>query len=365
MTLPQPAPAALAHSEQVKRRIMREIESAGGWIDFARYMELALYAPGLGYYNAGAAKFGGGGDFVTAPEISSLFGRAIARPIAETLADNRGGVLEVGAGSGKLALDLLCELEKMDALPETYCILELSADLQQRQRALLQERVPRFLDRVTWLDALPASFSGVLVANELLDAMPVHLVHWHDGKILERGVVAGEYGFSWEDRSLSNASLRAIAERIAPAGDYLSEIRLAIPGFIRSIGKMLRCGTAIFIDYGFRPEEFYHPQRNRGTLMCHYRHRSHDDPFHLPGLQDITAHVDFGAVQAAATEVGLEVASYSTQARYLIDCGITDLLREIDPQDAAVYLPLANQVQRLVSPAEMGELFKVIVLRRD
>lgn len=364
MPLPQPAAEALAHSERVRQHIVREIESAGGWIDFVRYMELAMYAPGLGYYSAGADKFGAGGDFVTAPEISPLFGRSLARPVAEVLRATGGDILEVGAGSGKLALQLLSELRKAEALPDHYYILELSADLRQRQQALLRERVPGLCERVQWLDALPQSFSGVVLGNEVLDAMPVHLVHWQRGGMRERGVVIRDRVLAWEDRAIVNEALQQVAARLVPEDDYLSEISLAAPAFIRSVGGMLRKGRAIFIDYGFLREEFYHPQRNRGTLMCHYRHYAHDDPFHLPGLQDITAHVDFSAIGDTARESGLEVVRYSTQARFLIDCGITDLLAETDPQHAAAYLPLANQVQRLTSPAEMGELFKVIVLEK-
>ena len=362
MPLLPPAPEALAHSQRVVEHIARQIQTAGGWIDFSHYMELALYAPGLGYYSAGAKKFGGGGDFVTAPEMSPLFGQALARPVTEMLEKSGGNIIEIGAGSGRLALDLLRELTTLDALPERYWILELSADLRDRQRALLATQAPALLDRVGWLDALPESFHGLVLGNEVLDAMPVRLVLWQRGSILERGVSFANSGFVWEDRLLPAGHLRALAEELRPGEDYLSEISLAVPAFVRSIGQMLRHGAAIFIDYGFLAEEYYHPQRSRGTLMCHYRHRVHDDPFYLPGLQDITAHVDFSAVAAAATQSHLEVTTFTTQARFLIDCGITDLLARTDPRDAAIYLPLANQVHRLLSPAEMGELFKVIVL---
>lgn len=364
MTLPAPTAEAHVHSERVREHITREIVSSGGWIDFARYMDLALYAPGLGYYSAGAEKFGGAGDFVTAPEISSLFGRALARPIAKTLRTIGGDVLELGAGSGKLALDLLTELQALDALPGSYFILELSADLRRRQEMLLSERAPQLAPRVVWLDTWLGEFSGVVLANEVLDALPVHLVHWIGGEVLERGIVIGERGFAWQDRPMANAELDRKARSIQPGDDYVSEISLVAPALVRSIARMLRGGRAIFIDYGFRRDEFYHPQRSRGTLMCHYRHRAHDDPFFLPGLQDITAHVDFTAVEEAAADAGLTVAGYSTQARFLIDCGITELLRQVDAADASTYLPLANQVLRLTSPAEMGELFKVLVLER-
>jgi SAM-dependent MidA family methyltransferase len=365
MPLPPPSTDASAHSEQLREHMAREIASSGGWIDFAHYMELALYAPGLGYYSAGAAKLGGSGDFVTAPEISSLFGRTLARPIAQTLRSIGGDVLELGAGSGKLAVDLLSELESLNALPGTYFILELSADLRQRQQMLIRERAPRLAPRVVWLDALPNAISGVVLANEVLDALPVHIMHWTEGDTVERGVMIGKRGFAWQDRPITNPDLARRATAMRPGEDYVSEISLAVPALIHSVGRMLRHGQAVFIDYGFLHDEFYHPQRAHGTLMCHYRHRAHDDPFFLPGLQDITAHVDFTAVEEAAREAGLTVAGYSTQARFLIECGIAELLGQIDAAHASAYLPLANQVQRLTSPAEMGELFKVIVLARE
>jgi SAM-dependent MidA family methyltransferase len=364
MSLPQPSPDALAHSHLVAEHIQQVIAAGGGWISFARYMELALYAPGLGYYSAGAAKLGSQGDFVTAPEISSYFGRTLARPIANVLRHTGGSILELGAGSGRLALDILGELAGRDELPEQYLILEVSADLRERQRLFLARHAPQFLERLVWLEALPTSFVGVIVANEVLDALPVHVLHWGDEDVLERGVVARADSFAWEMRSLPDGPLRELALRLAPGTDYTSEVSLAVPAFVRGIGAVLLRGRAFFIDYGFLRREYYHAQRKRGTLMCHYRHHAHDDPFYLPGLQDITAHVDFTSVAEAAKGAGLQVATYATQARFLIDSGITDVLAELDPSDAATYLPAANKVQRLLSPAEMGELFKVMVLAK-
>jgi SAM-dependent MidA family methyltransferase len=362
MPLPQPTDDALAHSRRVVDYIQRTIAAAGGWISFARYMELALYAPGFGYYSAGATKLRGAGDFVTAPEISSYFGRTLARPIADWLAKTEGSILEFGAGSGRLALDILSELARRGHLPSQYLILDVSADLRERQQALFRQQGRQFLDRLVWLDALPNSFAGVILANEVLDAMPVHILHWRDESVFERGVASAGDSFTWEERALPAGAVRDFAAQLAPGADYISEVNLALPPFLASIGAMLTHGVALFIDYGFLRPEFYHAQRDRGTLMCHYRHHAHDDPFHLPGLQDITAHVDFTAVGEAAEEAGLQVAGYATQARFLIDNGITDLLAEVDAREAAAYLPLANQVQRLLSPAEMGELFKVMVL---
>lgn len=371
-SLPSPSPEALQHSRAVQELIRAEIAAAGGWISFARYMELALYAPGMGYYSGGAAKFGGAGDFVTAPEISALFGKALARQVAQVLElvsneDNGGGdILEFGAGSGKLALELLLELEKLGRLPGRYLILEVSAELRQRQRELFEQRAPQLAPLVDWLEQLPEKFNGLMLANEVLDAMPVHLVAWRNARIFERGVAWDGEGFVWSERPLLGGELfdaaRALNLPIGPGAHYISEISLAARGFMRSLAGVLQQGAIVLIDYGFGRGEYYHPQRNQGTLMCHFRHHAHDAPFYLPGLQDITSHVDFSAVAAASS---LELLGYTTQAHFLINCGITDILAQTPAENAGDYLPLANQLQKLVSPAEMGELFKVIAFGKN
>jgi SAM-dependent MidA family methyltransferase len=326
-------------------------------------MELALYAPGLGYYAAGASKFGGAGDFVTAPEISPLFARTLARQVAEVLFVTGGDVLELGAGSGSLAADLLQALADLDQLPQRYCILERSADMSARQRERLQKLDARLASRVGWIDRVPSAFRGVILANEVLDALPVHLVVWHETGIVERGVGRVTDTFVWEDRPVADAHLLAQARRLGLTPPYLSEISLAGPALVRTLAQALERGAMLFVDYGFGEREFYHPQRRQGTLMCHYRHHAHDDPFFAPGLQDITSHVDFTAVARAGGEAGLNLLGYATQAQFLINLGITDLIAAT-PADAAAYLPLAAQAQKLLSPAEMGELFKVIALGR-
>ena len=334
----------------------------GGWIPFSRYMELALYAPGLGYYSAGARKFGPDGDFVTAPEISPLFGRSFARQVADIMALSSAQVMELGAGSGRLAADILSELERMQMLPQSYSILEVSPDLRARQQALLQERLPHLYHLVHWLNVLPDSISGALIANEVLDALPVHLLHWKQSEIMERGVGFGTRHFVWQDRPLQVSPLLLAAQRTHVADDYLSEVSLAARGLINSLCQRLRQGALLFVDYGFGASEYYHPQRNRGTLMCHYRHHAHDDPFFLPGLQDITAHVDFSAVAESASASNTHLLGYTTQAHFLINCGIADFLEESNPEKVREYLPLSTQLQKLTSPAEMGELFKVIAV---
>ncbi|MEJ1959950.1 MAG: class I SAM-dependent methyltransferase [Nitrosomonadales bacterium] len=360
--LPFPSDEALAHSNNLRDLIHGEIAAQGGWISFSRFMEMALYTSGLGYYSAGARKFGAAGDFVTAPEISPLFGRTLARQVADILTQSAPHILELGAGSGKLAVDILGELERMDCLPERYHILEVSADLRERQQELLRQRVPHLTARVHWLDALPENISGVVIANEVLDALPVYLLRWTDAGIVERGVASEGKNFVWQERNSENLLLLETAQSISVPDNYLSEISLAARGLISSLCERLQQGVLLFIDYGFGAGEYYHPQRNQGTLMCHYRHHAHDDPFFLPGLQDITAHVDFTAVVESAIDSGAHLLGYTTQAHFLINCGITDFLAENDPENLRNYLPLSAQLQKLTSPAEMGDLFKVIAL---
>lgn len=360
--LPTPSPDALSHSQRLSELIRHDIAAQGGWIPFSRFMELALYAPGLGYYTAGARKFGEAGDFITAPELSTLFGRTLAKQLIAVMQASTPHILELGAGSGKLALDILTELERRDALPESYSILEVSADLRERQQALIQERLPHLASRVQWLDALPEKISGAVIGNEVLDALPVHLVYWSEGRILERGVGSNGTTFAWQDRIPENTALLAIAKDIIVPDDYLSEISLAARGLIASLSERLERGAMLFIDYGFGSAEYYHPQRSRGTLMCHYRHHSHDDPFYLLGLQDITAHVDFTAIAETSIDHGARFLGYTSQAHFLINNGVTDLLSEVSPENVRAYAPLSSQFQKLTSPAEMGELFKVIAL---
>lgn len=384
--LPTPSQEAALHSARLVEFIRRNIIENGGWISFARYMELALYAPGLGYYTAGTQKLGSAGDFITAPELSPLFGRTVARQMAEIMASSAPHILELGAGSGKLAADMLAELEQLGNLPDSYSILEVSADLRARQQALLRERLPHLLDRMRWLDKLPEKFSGAIIANEVLDALPVHLVHWHsvdagrdlsrhsrdvginpdlqnhDRVINERGVAWSEKKFIWQERAISDAALLDAAQKIKVPDDYVSEICLTARGLINSLAQRLEQGTLLFIDYGFGAREFYHAQRSSGTLMCHYRHHAHDDPFFLPGLQDITAHVNFTDIAECGIDAGLELMGYTSQAFFLINCGITGLLQDTAPKNLRDYLPLSAQLQKLTSPAEMGELFKVIAL---
>lgn len=318
-----------------------QIAAAGGWIAFARYMELALRA----YYGRSGRHFGTQGDFVTAPELGRLFGRTLARQLAEL----DGPILEFGAGSGALAEVLTHELER------EYLILETSAALRARQAARLGGRV-RFLDR------LPDAFRGVVLANEVVDAMPVHAVAWRESGVFERGVsFSGKLG--WEERPAGGALLEAAREIQVPV-PYESEIGLAAGAWMRTVAERLESGAIFVIDYGFPRSEYYHPQRSMGTLMCHARHRAHGDPFERPGEQDITAHVDFSALAQAARDAGLEVLGYATQAQFLVNCGITEVLAQANVENALHYAPIAAEAQVLLSPGEMGELFKVLAVGR-
>jgi SAM-dependent MidA family methyltransferase len=364
LEFPAPPPEAAAVSAALARLIANEIAAGGGWISFARYMELALYAPGLGYYMAGARKLGHDGDFVTAPEISPLFGRTLARQFAALIGAGLDEILEIGAGSGALAADLLLELDRLGNPPRRYLILELSPDLRSRSRDTLAARAPRHLERVAWLNGLPPAFSGIVVGNEVLDAMPVHRVIRRRGGTFEGCVQYDEQSgrFLDMDRAAGTAVRDAVSDLALPGGPYQTEIQLAARGFMRSLGGAVDRGVALIFDYGYPRHEYYHPQRVSGTLMCHYRHRAHGDPFFLPGLQDITSHIDFTAIARAGADVGMELLGYTTQAQFLVNCGLTGILGETPAEEVATYAPLATQVQTLTSPAEMGELIKVIAL---
>ncbi len=362
--LPTPPAEALAHSEKLAALIRDDIAAHGGWIPFARYMELALYAPSLGYYTAGARKLGREGDFITAPEMTPLFGQTLARQAAEVLESGLDQILEIGAGSGALAAALLAELERMDRLPRNYYILEVSPDLRERERDLLALKVPHLLERVIWLNRLPTLYAGLIIANEVLDAMPVHVVRAGPSTLEEGGVALQNGAFAWAWRP-AGAELRSAAVALQLPEGYQTEIQLVARGFVRTLAQTMERGVILLIDYGFPAHEYYHAQRSEGTLMCHYRHRAHGDPFFLPGLQDITSHIDFSAMAYAGEKAGLELLGYTGQAQFLVNCGITDIMLRTPPENAAAYLPQAAAAQALLSPSEMGELFKVIALGKE
>jgi SAM-dependent MidA family methyltransferase len=365
--LPEPDAAGRAHSAQVVAAVRDAIVRAGGFLPLARYLDLVLYAPGLGYYVAGARKLGAAGDFVTAPELTPLFGASLATQVAAILAATRSRELvELGAGSGALAAQLLRALDEAQALPSAYRILEVSPELRERQRATLAQAVPGLLERVTWLDALPERIGGAVVLNEVLDAIPPHVIVRRDGAWFERGVVPDPPPLALADRPLHDARLVALAQARFPAeGDYASEVNPAAEALVGGLGRRLAEGALLVIDYGFAQPEYYHPQRDEGTLVGHYRHRVHADPLLWPGLSDLTAHVDFTAIADAGERAGLHVAGYTSQAAFLLACGILDRLAAVGDPRSMAYVRAAAAVQQLTSPAEMGELFKVLALARS
>jgi SAM-dependent MidA family methyltransferase len=374
------------HALAAANYLAQQIQVAcSDFMPFEQWMNLALYAPGLGYYAAGNTKFGAElptGDFTTAPEMSPLFGQTIARQAAQVLkASQSVTVLEFGAGSGALAAAVIPALRQLGIEPQ-YQILEVSADLQQRQ----QQRLAEFGDSVTWLSALPVAFSGCVLANEVLDAMPATLFSWNDdGAVMEIGVRLAQNTsinhqadpatalatdvsiellptFEFAQRPADAALQQAVAARMPPLPGYQSEINLQAEAWVRQMGTWLKQGAALLIDYGFPQREYYHPQRNEGTLMCHFRHHAHSQPLIYAGLQDITAHVDFTAMADAALEGGLDVLGYTSQARFLMNAGMPELLAQAN---ATAQPQTLSAVQKLISEAEMGELFKVLAIGRD
>jgi SAM-dependent MidA family methyltransferase len=368
-TLPFPGAEASAVSDALLKEIHARIEQSGGCIPFDEFMESALYEPGLGYYNNGMMPFGEQGDFITAPESGTLFARCLAQCIASVLEPlEHGVVLELGAGSGILAVDLLSALQHLDVLPERYYILERSAAMRAVQAETLQRRLPEIAARVEWLETFPAqSFSGVIFGNEVADALPVKRFRWSDGSVREPGV-------GWDNDSLSEcecpagSELEAYVRQLAQVGkwegDYTSEYCPTLPAWTNSLSDCLSQGLLLMIDYGYGRTEYYHPQRSMGTLICHYRHTAHADPFIYPGLQDITAFVDFTAVAEAAGDSGMHLEGYTSQAQFLLACGIDRLMAQADPNDMQHYLRLSNEAKRLMLPGEMGDRFKVIGFSR-
>jgi SAM-dependent MidA family methyltransferase len=369
--LPALSPEEAAHSERLLARIIEEIEAAGGWISFERFMELALYAPGLGYYSAGATKLGAAGDFVTAPEISPLFSRCLANQCMEVLGRLGGGeILEFGAGSGIMAADLLTELAARGECPERYLILEVSAELRTRQQATLAAKVPALLSRVQWLDALPDSMTGVILGNEVLDALPVQRFHVRGGEVNSVGVTWQLGKLDWSEVRADDALTVAVRQIETDIGHalpdgYRSEINLRLKPWVAGLAKTLTRGAAFLIDYGLPRREYYRTERSMGTLLCHYRHRFHDDPLINLGLQDIGAWVDFTAVASAGIDAALKIGGFATQAHFLIGNGIERLLADLASRELTARVQVARQAMVLTLPGEMGERFKVLALTRD
>ena len=378
-----PTDAQREQLTRVRDFLTAQIQASGGYLSFERFMDLALYAPGLGYYSAGAQKLGSSGDFVTAPEVSELFGRCVAKQCAEVFgaigASSRHGedavptcILEIGAGSGRLAVDVLRRLEHSGVLPDHYWILEVSADLIERQRQLIGASVPHLLSRVEWLDRPPREdFDGVILANEVLDALPVARFRWSPAGTEEMGVVldrGADSGFRWEARP-ADSMLEVACETLHAAGGdwdagYISEYCPRAVAFTMAVTAALRRGAVLWFDYGLPRRQYYLPERHEGTLTCHFRHSAHGDVLLYPGLQDITAWVDFTLLAEASREAGFELAGFTTQAHFLAGTGIAEEMQAAAAGDASAFARFAGQARRLMLPGEMGESFKAMAWQR-
>lgn len=339
-------------------------------ISFAEFMHEALYAPGLGYYSAGSSKFGTDGDFVTAPEVSAVFGRVLARQVAEVLSAVPGGeILEFGAGSGKLAVDMLRALDELDAMPRQYSIIEVSPDLRERQELRLEAELPHLAGKVRWIAALPQDFEGVIVANEVLDALPVERFVRRMSGVFQQCIATGEDGFVWAERPASERLEQAVSKIESDLGDtladgYASEVSLAGPRWVRDLASSFKQGAVILFDYGVSQREYYAVERSEGWLRCHFRHHAHNDPLVLTGIQDITAWVDFSAIAEAALDAGFDLFGFSAQAQFLMGGGLDIEMQDFDRLSAARQIQLSGEIKRLTLPGEMGEHFKCIAFGR-
>jgi len=366
----EPQDAALAHEMRVRAALMAQIAAGGGYLSFEKFMEFALYAPGLGYYSGGARKLGPDGDFITAPEVSALFGACVAVQCAEVCERMEAPVLlEIGAGTGRLALDILTRLESLGASPTNYWILETSADLRDRQRMLLGRCAPHLIDRVRWLDAPPEhEFEGVIIANEVLDALPVARFLWRTRAAFELGVAAEGDTLAWAARAAGPAMTAVCQELERAAGGwddgYVSEYCPRLQPWSRAVTGQLKAGAVLWFDYGLPRAQYYLPERHEGTLLCHYRHRVHDDPLAHPGLQDITAWVDFTSLAEASGDLGFELAGFTTQAHFLAATGIDAQMQHLARGDGAAFARLASEARQLMLPGDMGERFKVMAWLR-
>jgi SAM-dependent MidA family methyltransferase len=363
-------PAAMAHEGRVRAALLAQIRASGGYLSFEKFMEFALYAPGLGYYSGGARKLGPDGDFITAPEVSALFGACVAVQCAEVLQRfDTPVLLEIGAGTGRLALDILTRLESLGRMPAHYWILDTSADLKDRQRTLLEQRAPHLINRVRWLDAPPEDeFAGVIVANEVLDALPVARFRWRESAVEELGVVAEGDQFAWATRAAAPA-MTTMCQTLSSAANgwddgYISEYCPRLSAWTNAVTQKLTAGAVFWFDYGLPRPQYYLPERHQGTLLCHSGHRAHDDPFAHPGLQDITAWVDFTSLAEACIDAGFELAGFTTQAHFLIANGIDAEIQQLARGNGARLARLASQARQLLLPGEMGERFKVIAWLR-
>lgn len=366
--LPAPDPIAQQHSDQLLRLIFQTIENHNGWLSFADFMQMALYQPGLGYYSNGLSKIGEAGDFITAPEISPLFSRALGNHIADVLKQvPEADCLEFGAGNGQMAVDLLLYLAEINRLPKHYYIIEASAHLREIQRQKVKEHLGDIQSLVVWLDQLPAEFNGAILANEVCDAMPVHRVQFENDHLLEIGVGLQNGKLEWQTQLLTNPYLKARCEKIhsqLQLFPYQTEIAIQAPAWLGTIANLLKQGAIYLIDYGYEAKDYFHPLRHQGMLRCHYHHQAHDDPLVLVGLQDITTHVDFTALAETAHAEGLQVEGYQRQSDFLLAGDILNLSQN-HATEAFQQMQQAAALKRLLLPEQMGELFKVLSLSKN
>ena len=365
MTLPLPSPAAQQSSANLQTLLAEEIKKHRNWIPFSRFMELVLYAPQYGYYTGGSHKIGNDGDFITAPTLTPLFARTLARQLQELLPQTAGNIYEFGAGTGQLAADLLNNLS--DGI-NRYYIIEISSELAARQKDLIQTLAPQAAQKIVHLSALPETFDGIIIGNEVLDAMPVEIIRKDEGDSFEHvGICLDNDRFTYSARPLHDLQLSALASLYFPkiSSPYTSELHPQQYAFIRTLASRLEHGCMIFIDYGFDAAQYYHPQRNQGTLIGHYRHHVIHNPFDFIGLADLTAHVNFTDIAQAGTDAGLDLIGYLPQSHFLLNLGITELLAQTGKTDSAAYIREAAAVQKLIDQHEMGELFKVIAFGKN
>ncbi len=375
--LPEPDEEAKKRSQLVSQCIKNACDDMGGWIKFSDFMNIALYEPGLGYYSGGLQKFGQKGDFITSPEVSSLFGQCLANQLSEILrnykkiSDEKIYVLEFGAGSGVLAADILLQLEKLDSLPEKYLIIELSAELKQRQKETLKKKTPHLFEQVQWLDQLPEDVTNmIVVANEVLDAMPVECFRVADSKIESLMVGLDDDNLISRYMPADSGAVKTVTSiqqrsEITFSANYCSEYNPAIKGWLSALESKIKNLVILLIDYGYNEKEYYHPDRTGGTLMCYYQHRAHDDFFWWPGLQDITAFVNFTDVAYCADDLEMDVSGYTTQAAFLLGNGLSELHASQVTDDTQQQIKLSQQIKTLTLPSEMGDRFKVMALTKN
>ena len=370
--LPVPDNNAVKHSQKVCKKIKREIRDRNGMISFKRFMEIAMYEPGLGYYSSGTTKFGVHGDFITAPELSTVYSKCIARQCQQILNElDKGTILELGPGTGRLACDILQTLEHSDCLPDKYFLFETSADLRNKQQEYIRQQIPHLEKIISWLDEIPEStFNGIILANEVLDAMPVHRFVFSDNQVMELNVGYVENRFVWRVNHFDNETFQVVYRELNPFLDtwpqgYTGEINTDLQPFISSFSDTIRQGVILIVDYGYPRQDYYHPQRIDGTLLCHYRHRVHNDPFFYPGLQDITSSVNFTCLAEAAVNAGLDVCGYTTQAHFLMSCGLEEVIKQMEEGNSLDNASLSSQIRQLTMPGEMGERFKFIALTKN